>query len=374
MLTEFSLRLLEWYQKNARQLPWRIPPTDPNSSTSDTCPPKPDPYRIWVSEVMLQQTQVETVLTYFARWIEHFPTLQALADAPEQEVLTVWEGLGYYHRALNFHKAARFLVEHGGGQIPTEKNELEKLPGIGPYTAGAIASMAFHADEPALDGNIRRVLSRFFNLDEPVSTPKSEKQLAAWASDNLPHGQASDYNQALMDLGATLCTPRSPKCLLCPLMDLCESRRLGIQEERPISKPRRAIPHIIVTAGIIAHQGKILIAKRPAKGLLAGLWEFPGGKQEQGETLPACLTRELKEELNIEVSVGNQFGVYQHAYTHFRVTLHAFLCRLISGEPVPLQASELRWVSIAEMETYPMGKIDRAIANQLRESTMVIAE
>jgi A/G-specific adenine glycosylase len=350
MHTPISQSLLAWYQRAARQLPWR-------GST--------DPYAIWVSEIMLQQTRVETVIPYFQRWLERFPHVAALASASQQEVLSAWEGLGYYSRARNLHQAARQVMAQHNGQIPQDIKALRQLPGIGRYTAAAIASIAFGQDEPTLDGNIRRVYARLFNLEIPAKSSEGEQRLWALAAEHLPPGQAGDYNQALMDLGATLCTPLSPACDRCPVAELCQARVAGVQEQRPITLPKPAIPHFTVTAAVIARDGKVLIARRPANGLLGGLWEFPGGKQNPGESLPECLGREIREELDTEIQVGEPFGIYRHAYTHFRVTLHAFCCTLRGPEPRPLEASDLRWVIPAELTDFPMGKIDRQIAARL---------
>ena len=351
-LSEAPRRLLEWYDRHARRLPWRDEPT---------------PYRVWVSEIMLQQTQVKTVLPYFERWMQRFPTLEALATATEQDVLQAWEGLGYYARARHLHQAARQVQAQYGGELPANRQQLEALPGVGRYTAGAIASIAFGQDEAALDGNIRRVLARVFNVSLPARSPEGEKTLWALARDTLPPGRSGDYNQALMDLGSSICTPHAPACLICPLTGLCEARELGLQEARPVLEAKPAVPRYTVTAAVIQRDGQVLIARRPENGLLGGLWEFPGGKVEPGETLPDCLRREIREELGVEVQVGDAFGVYRHGYTHFKVTLHAFCCRLDGGEPKALQASELRWTAPGDLKNFPMGKIDRQIAQKINE-------
>jgi len=261
MLTEISHRLLEWYRLQARQLPWRG---------------QNDAYAIWVSEIMLQQTKVDTVIPYYRRWMERFPSLEKLAAASEQDVLSVWEGLGYYSRARNLHRAARQVMTEYQGIIPGERSALERLPGIGRYTAGAITSIAFGQDEAALDGNIRRVLARLFNMDEPAYSGAGQRRLWELARQNLPDGHAGDYNQALMDLGASLCTPHAPACLVCPLVEVCQARRLATQEELPVLKTHAPIPHYTVTAAVIRRGSQVLIARRPSKGLLGGLWEFPG--------------------------------------------------------------------------------------------------
>jgi A/G-specific adenine glycosylase len=298
--------------------------------------------------------------------MERFPTLDDLANASQHEVLGLWEGLGYYSRARNLHRAAQIIHEKWGGNIPQALDELVRLPGIGRYTAGAIASLAFNADEPALDGNVRRVLSRVFDMDLPARSPAGETRLWHLARENLPQGKAGAYNQALMDLGSMICTPRQPLCPLCPLRDICLAFSKNLQESRPVRVKRAPIPHHLVTAAVICREGLVLISQRPAKGLLGGLWEFPGGKLQPGEDLGGCLKREILEELGAPVDVLGKLGVYQHAYTHFRVTLHSFYCRLLdTAQPKPIQVQDLRWVKLDELESFPMGKIDRLIARNL---------
>jgi A/G-specific adenine glycosylase len=346
--------LLDWYQKNARDLPWRG---------------HPDPYTIWVSEIMLQQTRVETVIPYFTRWMERFPTIQSLAEAPQQAILSAWEGLGYYRRAHHLQMAAITLVKQYGGKLPQDAKKLQLLPGVGRYTAGAIASMAFGLDEPALDGNIRRVLARVYNVSEPARSSAGEKLLWLLARENLPSGQASEYNQALMDLGALICTPRDPDCPACPLQKICAACELGIQSERPVVSARPETPHYTVTAAIIERENCYLLAQRPADGLLGGLWEFPGGKTLPGEDLETCLQREICEELGVDIQVGEPLGKYRHAYTHFKVTLYAYRCSLATqAEPQPIKATSLRWVPVEALSDFPMGKIDRQIAVKLASS------
>ena len=349
-MTQFSDKILDWYSSHRRELPWRG---------------HPDPYAVWVSEIMLQQTRVEAVIPFFKRWMDRFPSIRALAAASEQDVLSLWEGLGYYNRARNLNNAARIVVDQHGGELPHDLVSLRKLPGIGRYTAGAIASMAYGLDVATLDGNLRRVFARIFNVAKPADSPAGEEILWALAEEHLPKGHAGDYNQALMDLGASLCLPRNPTCLLCPISELCKARELGIQEQRPVLKPKEVVPHYTVTAAVLLRDGKVLLAKRPSKGLLGGMWEFPGGKVENGESLEACLTREIREELGAKIHINEAFGIYRHAYTHFRITLHAFLCEIAGGEPRPVEAAGLAWVLPAELGNFPMGKVDRQIAERL---------
>ena len=350
-MDEFSRRILKWYARNMRKLPWRG---------------RADAYGVWVSEIMLQQTRVETVLAYYNRWMKRFPALPALAQASEQEVLSTWEGLGYYSRARNLHKAARMVMEEWGGELPHDRADLMRLPGIGSYTAGAIASIAFGQDVATLDGNIRRVLARVFDVVEQGDSARGAAAFWKLAEEHLPQGRAGDYNQALMDLGATLCLPRNPDCPNCPLAGMCKARAGGFQGQRPVLKPKAAIPHYTVTAAVLRRDGRVLLARRPSKGLLGGLWEFPGGKVEEGESLAGCLEREIQEELGVRIQVGEGLGVYQHAYTHFRITLHAFACKLLEGEPCPVEAAELVWAAAPDLAKYPMGKVDRLIARRLQ--------
>ncbi|GAB4504807.1 MAG: A/G-specific adenine glycosylase [Anaerolineales bacterium] len=338
-------RLLAWYRQNGRSLPWR------------GCS---NPYAVWVSEIMLQQTRVEAVIPYFEAWMQRFPTVEALAQASEQEVLTAWEGLGYYTRARNLHKAAKLVVEKHGGILPHKVETLRQLPGIGRYTANAIASFAFGLDEATLDGNLRRVLARLFDVSEAIDTPNGEKLLWNLAQELLPPGKAADFNQALMDLGTSICLPRRPRCLLCPLERLCQARAHGTQGQRPLRTPRKESPHYIQAAGIIVEQmdglPHLLLAKRPSKGLLGGMWEFPNARVvgEPAEALEAALETAYR----LRVVRGEAQGVFHHAYTHFRVTVHAFSCTLVESPT----DERLKWVKLEEVEAYPMGKVDRAIA------------
>jgi A/G-specific adenine glycosylase len=312
---------------------------------------------------MLQQTQAETITPYFERFISRFPDVHALADAPLEDVLKAWEGLGYYARARNLHAAARKVVAEYGGQLPDTFERLLALPGVGRYIAGAVASIACGRDVPAVDGNVRRVLARVLVIREPIK-PREWETLAASL---LPPGRAGDFNEALMELGATVCTPRAPYCSGCPVCDLCRAYAQGEQESLPVRRPRRKIPHYDVTAAVtVAADGRILVAQRHADDFLGGLWEFPGGRREESETLPECLAREMHEELGIEVEVGEPLAVIQHAYTHFRITLHAFRCRVVAGEPRCLDCAAFRWVTLAALHTLPMSVVDRKVARTLQ--------
>jgi A/G-specific adenine glycosylase len=351
-LARVGQQLLVWYEHHRRNLPWRH---------------TQDPYAIWVAEIMLQQTRVETVIDYYERFLARFPTVKALAAAPLDDVLKAWEGLGYYARARNLHKTARQVMQELGGHLPTNPKALLRLPGVGHYTAAAIASIAFGQDTVALDGNLRRVLCRIFAIDDDPGRPNTQRQLEEMAQAMLLPGRAGDFNQALMDLGATVCTPAQPRCLICPLLDSCQARREGIQNELPIRATRTHHPHRDVTAGVIwdGHD-HLLITKRPLDGLLGGLWEFPGGKRRPGEALQACLQREINEELAIKIQVGELLCTVEHTFTHFDMTLYAFDCLWLYGQPQCLGCSDLRWVTLNELDTFAFPVADQKIIAFLR--------
>lgn len=358
MSAPFTADLLRWFRQNKRDLPWRRGPT---------------PYRVWLSEIMLQQTQVHTVLPYFERFVEALPTVEALAAAPLDEVLKLWEGLGYYGRARNLHRSAKLLVERYDGKLPASVEELLKLPGVGRYTAGAIGSIAFGLSVPVLDGNVMRVFARLLDMRADISLPATRERLWQQAGQWMPAQQASAYNQALMELGQRVCLPREPACQACPLQGHCRAFAAGTQAELPVKRARAAAPHYDVCAGLIrADDERLLIARRPLDGLLGGLWQFPGGKREAGETLPDCLARELREELAIQVEIGDLFTTVKHAFTHFKITLYAFECRYRGAlapydEPQALAAIDWAWVSEADLDAYSFGKADRLVIAALRE-------
>ncbi len=365
MPAAFTRPLLNWYQANQRSLPWR-------GST--------DPYLIWVSEVMLQQTQGETVKPYYARWLEQFPTVHALAAASQHEVLALWEGLGYYARARNLHRAAQKVVAEFDGRIPATVDELLTLPGIGPYTAAAIASIAFGADVAVLDGNVKRVLARLFNYAGNVKSPRGERELRTLAQDLLLPGQAGDYNQALMDLGATICTPRAPACQSCPVRDWCEAQKLGLQLARPVIAKRAPTPRHRLAVGVIRKRGRVLLAQRADNGLLGGLWAFPSVPLADGDgglqpgdlpTVARSLQRGLRQSLGLHVSVQSQLQTLTHAYTHFRVTAQVFSCDWLAGQPK--RHLRVKWLPISWLVRYPMGNVDRRIARHLARTLAAYA-
>ncbi len=360
-LTAVAPLLLAWWDEGHADWPWRT---------------NRDPYAIWIAEVMLQQTQISTVIPYYERWLAQFPTVKALAAAPLDAVLKAWEGLGYYSRARNLHAAAQRVVAEMDGRLPQTAADLQQLPGIGPYTAGAIASIAFDEPAPILDGNVIRVLSRLVDLPDDVTRSATRQALWALAAAIVPGERPGDFNEALMELGQQICLPANPRCLICPLTAICDARQRGTQHERPVRPPRRRTPHYDVVAAIIwasyppDANGRFLIAQRPLDGMLGGLWEFPGGKVEPGELHAAAVAREIAEEMAIEVEAGDAVAEVDHAYTHFRITLHAYHARHLSGEPQDIGVAAHVWVTLADLDDYAFAVTDRKIIARLREQLL----
>ncbi|WP_347239952.1 A/G-specific adenine glycosylase [Oscillatoria sp. FACHB-1406] len=353
-IAQLQKSLRSWYKAQGRSLPWRE---------------DQDSYKIWISEIMLQQTQVKTVIPYYQRWLDKFPTLPDLAAADLQTVLKAWEGLGYYARGRNLHKAARQIIAQHNGEIPRNLETLLTLPGIGRTTAGGILSAAFNLPVSILDGNVKRVLARLVALDVPPA--KAISDLWNLSDVLLDTKHPRDFNQALMDLGATLCTPKKPACLLCPWQTHCQAYNKGIQAQIPMKEQSAPLPHKQIGVAVIQNpQGQILIDRRPENGLLGGLWEFPGGKIEAGETIPDCIKREIKEELGIDIEVGEHLMSLEHAYTHFRVTLHVHYCCHIGGEPQAIECQEIRWVTLEEIDEFPFPKANSQIIAALRENEL----
>jgi A/G-specific adenine glycosylase len=340
--------LLAWFVESGRDLPWRR---------------TLDPYAIWISEVMLQQTQVETALPYYERFMERFPDVHSLAAASEEELLRLWEGLGYYTRARHLHQAANQVVARFGGRIPESPDRLQELPGVGRYTAAAVASIAFGQDTLALDGNLRRVLARLFDIHLDPRSPAGGRELQRRAAAILPRGKASEFNQGLMDLGALICKPRAPDCPSCPLARYCLARRRGTQEQLPVRPPRRSIPDRLAVAAVWEENGKLLIRRNPSGGLLAGLWGFPGGLLAEGEDERAGLRRLIEQQLEIQIRLGDPLPRLKHSYSHFRVTLQPFRCQA-AGRRLRERAGT-RWVGVEQLGRLPMGRLDRRLAERL---------
>ncbi len=325
-----------------------------------------NPYFIWVSEVMLQQTRVDQAEPYFKRFVERFPTVANLAQADQQEVLKVWEGLGYYRRARHLHAAAKTVVEKYNGKIPDNREQIIELKGIGPYTASALLSIAFQKPYAVVDGNVIRVLSRYYGIEENVRSSKTKKAIQQYADDLVDHKRPGDFNQSLMELGSRICTPAAPDCEHCPLQAGCVAYRTVMTDEIPYKSPAKKVPHHNIAVGILVNAKKeALIAHRPENVMLGGLWEFPGGKQKPSESIEDACVRELKEELSVDVQVIEPFMQLKHAYSHFKITLHAFLCELIEGEPKANASRQIKWVSINELGDYPFPKANRRLTEKL---------
>ncbi|MEM9907405.1 MAG: A/G-specific adenine glycosylase [Cyanobacteria bacterium P01_D01_bin.44] len=340
-----------WYADCGRDLPWRR---------------SRDPYAIWISEVMLQQTQVKTVIPYYERWLTQFPAVEVLATADQQQVLKLWEGLGYYARARNLHQAAQQIVERHQGQFPKSFEDAIALRGIGRTTAGGILSAAFNQPIAILDGNVKRVLARLVALEQPPS--KALDQLWQLSEQVLDPKYPRDFNQALMDLGATLCTRHNPACLLCPWQAHCAAYRQNRQSEIPMTESRGPLPHKHIGVAVIyGDDGRILIDRRKQEGLLGGLWEFPGGKIEPNESVEDCVKREIQEELGIDIEVQDRLITIEHAYTHFKVTLNVFNCTHLSGTPQPIECDEVKWVTLDEIDEYPFPKANGQIIEAIKQ-------
>jgi A/G-specific adenine glycosylase len=343
-----------------------------------------DPYRIWVSEVMLQQTRVETVRERFPAFLASFPTVEALAAAPEGQVLKAWEGLGYYARARNLRRAAQAVRDVHGGRLPSNEAGLRELPGFGPYTAAAVASIAFGRPAAVVDGNVVRVLSRLLDDHGDVAASATKVRLQRAADVLVDPARPGDWNQAIMDLGSTVCAPREPRCPLCPWAGACAARAAGTAADLPVKKKKGPTPHHDIAAGLVWKGDAILIGRRPAKGLLGGvwefpggkreegkgllggLWEFPGGKREEGETLEAACAREILEETGLVVEVVAPFRAVEHAYSHFSITLHVFHCRIVRGRMRARGVEDLRFVPVAALEPYAFPRANVRILEALR--------
>lgn len=342
----------DWYARGHRDLAWRR---------------TRDPYHIWVSEIMLQQTRVETVIPYYARFLARFPDVSALAAAELDDVLKLWEGLGYYARARNLHRAAGVVVAEHGGELPRDVDAVRRLPGVGRSTAGSILCFAHGQRHPVLDGNVKRVLLRLYAVAQDKARPPVDRWL--WRAAETLVADASrpaDHSQALMELGATVCLPRTPVCGDCPVARWCEARRGGLTEEIPLRKKKRATPHYTIGVGVIRNKrGEVLVQKRPAHGLLGGLWEFPGGKREGREGLTETVRREIAEELGIHVAVHKKIATIKHAYTHFHITLHAYHCTHLRGTPRPRAADAWQWLPVARLADLAFPRANQRILELL---------
>lgn len=335
---DLAARLLRWFDANMRPLPWR-----------ETY----EPYRVWISEIMLQQTQMERGVAYFEAWMRIFPNIRSVAEAPEEAVLKAWEGLGYYSRARNLHKAAKTVMAEHGGAFPRDLAAIRALPGIGEYTAGAIASIAFNEAAPAVDANVMRIFSRICDIDVPLTHAGVKPFITEAVRSLMPGSSPRLFTQALMELGALVCA-KKPDCAACPLSDFCEANRLGTAAKRPKKKVKPGYTSLEMSTGIVIKDGLVFIQKRPPYGVWAGLWEFPGGCLEPGETPEETVVREIREETELPVTVREKIAVVKHSYTTCRVTMHGYFCDPQTDAPAPVlhAATEGRWVRPEDTAEY----------------------
>ncbi|MDR0465950.1 MAG: A/G-specific adenine glycosylase [Deltaproteobacteria bacterium] len=348
--------LAAWFAANKRPLPWR----------ADYAP-----YAVWVSEVMLQQTRMERCLVYFRRWMERFPDLQSVAQADEDEVLRVWEGLGYYSRARNLHRAAKLIMERRLGVFPSEPADIRALPGVGPYTAAAVAGIAFNRRLACVDANVERVLARLFDIDGPIKARAGAARVRHLAQTLLPE-KPREHNEALMELGALVCR-KKPLCAECPLARHCRSLHLGVVHERPIpGAKRRSIP-VFIVCGILRVGDKVYVQRRRDGDVWAGLWEFPGGVIEENESPQQAVVREFAEETAFAARITRDLGVIRHAYTKYRVTLHCFELALDAPASAPdappappalTAATAWRWLTPDELKAFAMPAAHRKLADK----------
>jgi len=346
----FQTQLSGWYRQHHRQLPWR----------ETVCP-----YHIWVSEVMLQQTQVKTVLSYYHPFLSAFPDVAQLAGADVQAVLKAWEGLGYYARARNLHKAAQIVCDRHNGRVPSNPVDFKKLPGAGDYITAAVQSIAFQQPLAAVDGNVKRVLARLNRMAEPVNQSSSYPSFLGCAARLLDKTQPGQFNQAMMELGATVCRPQKPECGICPVQFACLAFRENSVAEYPRRIPSKPIPEHHIAVGVVSNNGRLLITRRADNGLLGGLWEFPGGKVRKDETAEAACVREIMEELNLQVRTASYITRIKHAYTHFKIVMDVFHCIYLGGRIKLNGPVDYKWITPEETGNYPFPKANHKFMGRI---------
>jgi A/G-specific adenine glycosylase len=340
-ISNFQTRLLDWYKANKRKLPWRE---------------NNNPYHIWVSEVMLQQTQVKTTIPYFFRFIDRFPTIDALAKADLESVLKLWEGLGYYARARNLHKAAIIVHDKFKGHVPNDIDTFKQLPGVGDYIGAAVQSIAFDHPHAVVDGNVKRVLSRLLCNDDPVNHSRSHKIYLKYAQPLLDGEHAGDFNQAMMELGALVCTPKNPDCRICPVKKRCKAFEKGLTDQYPKRIQSKKTPTHHIAAGVVHKNGKMLITRRKLDGLLGGLWEFPGGKVKPKESSKQACIREIKEETSLDVTINNKITTVHHAYTHFKIRMDVYHCTCAQGDVRLNGPINHQWITLEQIDDFAFPK------------------
>ena len=349
--SKFQAALLEWYTAHKRDLPWRR---------------TRDPYAVLVSEIMLQQTRVDTVIGYYHRFLERFPTVRSLASASQDDVLKTWEGLGYYARARNLHRAAKKIVSEFQNTVPDSREAIRSLPGVGEYIAAAVLSIAYGKPFAVVDGNVKRVLARITCAETPINDPTALRVFTPVAEAMSATADPGSYNQAVMELGALVCLPARPRCGDCPVSSVCEAFKQNVVSAYPKTVPRRPVPTHEISVGVVRRRGKLLITKRAEDGLLGGLFEFPGGKIKPGETPEAACARELLEETGLSVDVGERIATIRHAYTHFKIVLYAFYCTSKGGRVRLDGPIDFKWVRPEELSAYPFPKANLKFLHLLR--------
>ncbi len=337
-LTAAGNALSAWYDTHRRKLPWRG---------------AEDPYAVWVSEVMLQQTQVTAVIPYYKRFLDLFPDVRTLAAADLQSVLKAWEGMGYYARARNLRKAAGMIVNDHAGMIPDNWADFRKLPGVGDYIAAAVLSIAFDLPFAVVDGNVKRVLARMMKKDDPVNASASHRTFQKLATDFLDPKQPGAFNQAVMELGALVCTPKTPDCGRCPVQKHCLAFRDDALENYPKRLKKKAVPQYHMTAAVIRKNGRFLITRRKNNGLLGGLWEFPGGKVAANETPESALIRNVYDETNLRIDIESHLTQVKHAYTHFKIKMDVYTARHLSGDVRLNGPVDYKWIRLDDIDGYP---------------------
>ena len=341
-----SSALIHWYNINKRLLPFR--------STKD-------PYKIWISEIMLQQTQMKTVIPFYEKWVNKLPTIDSVAMTDIDFLLKLWEGLGYYRRCQNFYQASKIIVEDYEGVVPSDYESFKALPGVGDYTAGAVLSISFGTPIPAIDGNVKRVMARLYGFKH--LTRYNTTIIYKAISKTLKNVNPSDFNQGLMELGALICTSESPKCFKCPISKNCSAYQSGNPTNYPKKKVKRAIPHFDVVTAIIWRGDTFYIQKRSEDKMLGGLWEFPGGKVENGETLELALIRELREECNFTARILKKATSINHRYSHYSITMHCYYCEEKHDKIVSFKNSN--WIKKNQISQYSFPKANHKVFNFL---------
>lgn len=347
-MNSLTASLLKWYDAEKITMPWR---GDPN------------PYHIWLSEVMLQQTQIDTVIPYYHRWLKNLPSIETTADASEDFVLKLWEGLGYYARARNFHNACKNLISNGISQVPDSPTEFKQLKGVGDYICAAVQSIAYNHPIPVIDSNVKRLFSRILELEGVPD--QYTKKIRSHLLNHIPNQRPGDFNQAMMDLARLICKPRNPNCPVCPINQYCGAYVSDSVNCYPIKKIKKPKPHYDIAVGVIWNGNNLLISKRKSTGLLGGLWEFPGGKIQHNESSEDCVIREIKEELNITVAVVEYISTIQHAYSHFSITMRGYHCQYLEGDPEAIGCADWKWLDAKDLDTLPFPKANHKLFDKI---------